>query len=215
VSAARDEVLGRIRRGLVDVPAGERPDDVPVLREYRRASDASPAALAKRFAVTVGEYRATVRRVNVGELAAEVSLECVERGLRRIVVPPAVPGAWRPFGVEVVEDDGLAAEKLDRIDGALTGCAAAIAQTGTLVLDGRGTSGRRAITLVPDHHICIVMPEQIVGLVPEAIARLAGTVRDEGAPITLVSGPSATSDIELTRVEGVHGPRNLAVLIAS
>jgi len=108
----------------------------------------------------------------------------------------------------------LPAAELDRIDAALTGCAAAVAQTGTLVLDGRGASGRRAITLVPDHHICIVREEQIVGLVPEAIERVAGAVREHRAPITLVSGPSATSDIELTRVEGVHGPRNLIVLIA-
>ena len=96
----------------------------------------------------------------------------------------------------------------------MTGCAAAIAQTGTLVLDGRGASGRRAITLVPDHHICVVRAEQIVGLVPEAFARVADAVRGERAPITLVSGPSATSDIELIRVEGVHGPRHLTVMIA-
>ncbi len=214
VSAARDDVLRRIRHGLADVTAGERPDDVPVPRQYRRTSDATPAALVEQFTATVGEYRATVRRVNADALSGELNRECAERGLRRIAVPPALPDAWRPSGAEIVEDHGLSAAELDQIDGALTGCAAAIAETGTLVLDGRGNSGRRAITLVPDHHICIVLAEQIVGLVPEAIARVADAVRDERAPITLISGPSATSDIELTRVEGVHGPRNLLVLIA-
>jgi L-lactate dehydrogenase complex protein LldG len=152
--------------------------------------------------------------VSVADLAAEVGAECASRSLRRIVVPSGLPTDWRPRDVEVIEDDDLPANQLDRIDAAITGCAAAIAQTGTLVLDGRGPSGRRAITLVPDHHICIVLEEQIVGLVPEAIARVAVAVREDRAPITLVSGPSATSDIELTRVEGVHGPRNLVVLIA-
>ena len=214
MSAARDEILGRIRRALADVPAGERPDDVPVPRADRRHDDLDRPGLVARFAETVGEYRATVRHVSAADLSAEVGAECASRGLRTIVVPSALPPDWRPRDVEVIEDDDLSANQLDRIDAAVTGCAAAIAQTGTLVLDGRGPSGRRAITLVPDHHICIVLEEQIVGLVPEAIDRVAVAVREDRAPITLVSGPSATSDIELTRVEGVHGPRNLVVLIA-
>jgi L-lactate dehydrogenase complex protein LldG len=214
MSAARDEILGRIRGALADVPATERPDDVPVQRAYRHRDDLDRAGLVVRFAQTVGEYRATVRRVSVADLSTEVEAECADRGLQRIVVPPGLPPAWRPGDAEVIEDENLSATELDRIDAALTGCAAAIAQTGTLVLDGRGSSGRRALTLVPDHHICIVLEEQIVGIVPEAIASVAGAVREDRAPITLVSGPSATSDIELTRVEGVHGPRNLIVLIA-
>ena len=214
MSAARDEILDRIRRSLADVPAGERPDDVPVARAYRRHDHLDHTELVARFAQTVDEYRATVRRVSIADLPAEVEAECASRALRTVVVPPGLPAEWRPRDVDVVEDDNLPAAELDRIDAALTGCAAAVAQTGTLVLDGRGASGRRAITLVPDHHICIVREEQIVGLVPEAIERVAGAVREHRAPITLVSGPSATSDIELTRVEGVHGPRNLIVLIA-
>ena len=121
---------------------------------------------------------------------------------------------WRPDGVEVVEDrPDLAATDLDAIDGVITGCASAIAQTGTIVLDGGPRSGRRAITLVPDHHLCVVEAEQVVGLVPEGLAAVAEAVRDRRAPITLVSGPSATSDIELNRVEGVHGPRVLDVVV--
>jgi L-lactate dehydrogenase complex protein LldG len=214
VSAAREEVLARIRRGLLDVPAGERPDDVAVSRAYRRQSETSGAELVDQFTEMAGEYRATVHRVAAAEPGRELAGECDRLGLRRVVVPPALPVQWRPGGVELVEDRGLSAAELDGIEGALTGCAAAIAQTGTLVLDGRGASGRRALTLVPDHHICVVMAEQIVGLVPEAIARVADTVRAERAPVTLVSGPSATSDIELTRVEGVHGPRHLTIVIA-
>ncbi len=214
MSAARDEMLARIRRSLPDVPADERPDTVAVQRTYRRRSEAGRAELVEEFAAIAGEYRATVRRVAADELGRELTGECVRLGLHRIVVPPALPHAWRPDGVDIVEDHGLSASELDQIDGAVTGCAVAIAQTGTLVLDGRGASGRRAITLVPDHHICVVRAEQIVGLVPEAIARVADGVRDERSPITLVSGPSATSDIELTRVEGVHGPRHLTIAVA-
>ncbi len=214
MSAAREAILARVRRSLTDVPISETPAAVAVPREYRHQSAAGRDALVTEFAAAVSEYRATVRTVASGELARHIALACADRELHRLVVPAGVPEEWRPPGVEIVEDDGLTAAELDRLDGALTGCAAAIAQTGTLVLDGRGACGRRAITLVPDHHICVVRPEQIVGLVPEAIARLADAVRMERAPITLISGPSATSDIELTRVEGVHGPRNLLVLIA-
>jgi L-lactate dehydrogenase complex protein LldG len=149
------------------------------------------------------------------DLGQAVTAACMEMGLRRVVVPAALPVAWRPRELEVIEDRGLGAIELDAIDGAVTGCAAAIAETGTLVLDGQGRCGRRLLTLVPDHHICIVSVDQIVELVPEAIAAVAPAVREHGAPITLVSGPSASSDIELSRVEGVHGPRHLLVLIAS
>lgn len=214
MSSARDAVLARIRRGLADVPEAETADDVPVPRTYRRQGVPADDALVTRFAASVDEYRATVRRVPAAEIAREIAGLCAERELRRIVVPPGLPADWRPVGAEVIEDHGLPATELDAVDAALTGCAAGIAQTGTVVLDGRGACGRRALTLVPDHHICVVETAQIVDLVPEAIARVADAVRDERAPITLISGPSATSDIELTRVEGVHGPRNLVILIA-
>jgi L-lactate dehydrogenase complex protein LldG len=134
-------------------------------------------------------------------------------GLRRIALPGGLSGEWRPTGVEIFEDRGLTPRELDGIDGAVTGCAVAIAETGTLVLDGEGACGRRVLTLVPDNYICVVEAEQVVETVPEALARVAPAVRDRRMPITLVSGPSASSDIELTRVEGVHGPRNLVVLI--
>jgi L-lactate dehydrogenase complex protein LldG len=116
--------------------------------------------------------------------------------------------------VEAVPDSGLDAHELDRLDGALTGCALAIAETGTVVLDGGPGQGRRALTLVPDLHLCVVEEERVVGIVPEAVAALEDAVRD-GRPLTFVSGPSATSDIELSRVEGVHGPRTLVMVLVS
>lgn len=231
MSGAREEILGRIRSALADVPAAERPDDVPVAREYRRQGELSGEELIQRFAERVRDYHADVRRVAAGDVpggevaagevsagavSAAVTEACAELGLRRVVVPPALRAEWRPHadGITVVEDGGLTAHQLDEIDGAVTGCALAVAETGTLILDGQGESGRRLVTLVPDHFICIVAAEQIVGIVPEAVAAVAPAVHERRAPITLVSGPSASSDIELSRVEGVHGPRHLLVLIA-
>jgi L-lactate dehydrogenase complex protein LldG len=213
VSAAREEILSRVRGALRDVPREERPDDVAVARGYRTRDHADAAARLDRFAERVSDYRAEVRRVDADGITAAVTQACAEQGLTRVVVPSALPGEWRPSGVEVVEDQGLSARDLDAIDGAVTGCAVAIAETGTLVLDGQATCGRRIITLVPDHHICVVRPEQVVGLVPEAVAALRSAVAEQGSPITLISGPSASSDIELRRVEGVHGPRHLIVFL--
>ncbi len=136
---------------------------------------------------------------------------CRERKAARLAVPTDLPEAWRPLGVELAPDAELTAHELDDLDGALTGCALGIAETGTIVLDGGPTQGRRALSLVPDYHLCVVRQEQIVDLVPEAVERLEPAVR-EGRPLTFVSGPSATSDIELNRVEGVHGPRTLHVV---
>ena len=156
-----------------------------------------------------------MRRVAPDGVADAVARACEQWGLRHVVVPAALPSQWRPAGTAVVQDNGLTAAQLDEIDGAITGCAVAMAQTGTLVLDGEGACGRRVLTLVPDHHICIVAADQIVELVPEGIAALAPAVRERRAPVTFISGPSASSDIELSRVEGVHGPRHLLVLIVA
>jgi L-lactate dehydrogenase complex protein LldG len=154
------------------------------------------------FCARAGEYRADVRRVD------DVAQAVAELGVGRLGIPPGLPAAWRPAGVELVEDHGLSPNELDRLDGVLTGATVAIAETGTIVL----AEGRRALTLVPDLHVCVVREEQIVELVSEAFDRL----RELGVthrPLTFVSGPSATSDIELSRVEGVHGPRTLVVLV--
>jgi L-lactate dehydrogenase complex protein LldG len=220
MSAARDEVLRRIKSALRDVPAGERPDDVPIACEYRQAGAAPRAELVERFAERVAEYKARVQRIAPAELPGAIAAACAARGVRRLVAPADLPDGWAPAEVELqrdagggIDDQPLTDEQLDSSDGVLTGCTLGIAQTGTIVLDGGPIQGRRAITLLPDYHLCVIRDDQIVELVPEAIARLAPAVRAERRPITFISGPSATSDIELNRVEGVHGPRTLEVLI--
>jgi L-lactate dehydrogenase complex protein LldG len=215
VSDARAQILGRIRAALVDVPGSERAGEVRVAREYRIADDRPRVELIALFAQRVDDYRARVQRVSANGLPEAIARVCHEQRLQTVAVPPGLPAAWLPDGVKLVRDEGLNAAELDRIDGALTGCAAAIAETGTIVLDGGRLSGRRSLTLVPDHHICVVTAEQIHGQIAEALEAVAAAVTGQHAPITLVSGPSATSDIELERVEGVHGPRHLTVLIAA
>jgi L-lactate dehydrogenase complex protein LldF len=206
----REAVLLRIRSALGDDRGG--PPRPP--RGYRLDDRRSRSEIVDLFAERVGEYRASVHRIPGSEIADAAARILSEVGAGRLGIPPDLPDAWRPPGVEVVEDHGLSPAELDRLDGALTGCAVAIAETGTFVLDGQAGQGRRALTLVPDLHVCVVRAEQVVGIVPEAIAQLDGAAR-EGRPLTFVSGPSATSDIELSRVEGVHGPRNLHVLLTS
>lgn len=216
MGGAREEILARIRGALGDVPAWEGPDDVTVARAYRRAGELDGAARLALLEDRLRDYNAEVQRVTAAALPAAIRDGCRRWGVRSLVVPPVTPQAWRPPGIEVADDDGhIDAHRLDEIDGALTGCAVAIAQTGTIVLDGQGLCGRRIVTLVPDHHICVVESGQVVELVPEAIAAVAPAVRDSRSPITLVSGPSASSDIELERVEGVHGPRHLLVLLVA
>jgi L-lactate dehydrogenase complex protein LldG len=212
VTTARDEILARVRRALADVPDGETPADVPVPRGYRREEAAGPEARLDALTDRLRDYGAGVHRVAAAGVAATVGRVCAERGSRRVAVPADLPPAWLPAGLDVVVDGGLTAEQLDACDGVVTGCGLAIAQTGTLVLEAGPSQGRRLLSLVPDHHVCVLRAEQVVGLVPEAVAALGEAAR-EGRPITLVSGPSATSDIELRRVQGVHGPRKLDVVI--
>jgi len=216
VSAAREEILRRVRRSTRDVPESERPEDVPVERGYRKTDDAPRAEIVEQFAERTAEYKAKVARVSEAELPGAIEQALKTRGVEKLIVPPGLPEAWIPAGVEALRDGSgsqLTNDELDRSDGALTGCALGIAQTGTIVLDAGEAQGRRALTLLPDYHLCVVREDQLVGLVPEAFVKLHGNVVGEGRAITFISGPSATSDIELNRVEGVHGPRTLEVLI--
>jgi L-lactate dehydrogenase complex protein LldG len=212
MATAREEVLALVREALRDVPASERAEDVPVARDDRASDDGGPEERVSRFAERVADYRGNVRRVAPADLPAAVSDALQARGAQRVIVPPDLPAEWRPAGAELLVDGELANDVLDAADGVLTGCALGIAETGTIVLDGGARQGRRAITLLPDYHLCVVEASQIVGTVPEAIAALDAAAR-ERRPITFVSGPSATPDIELRRVEGVHGPRSLEVLV--
>ena len=204
MSEARAEVLGRIRSALGAAPLVP---DVP--RSYHPAGAA--AVDVDLFCERVADYRAVVHRVAAGELDAALAEAAGRLGLRRVgTTVDADLG-----DVELVRDEPpLTIGELDGLDGVLTGCALGIAETGTLVLDGAGSSGRRALTLVPDVHLCVIASDQVVASVPDAVARLAEAAAD-GRPITLVSGPSATSDIELDRVEGVHGPRTLEVFVVA
>jgi L-lactate dehydrogenase complex protein LldG len=212
---AREDVLGRIRQALAaDSPggngaAGQHPDQPA--SGYRTQGDLDEAARLDLLADRLADYRALVRRASTATLAAEVSAALGARGARRLVVPPGLRVPLPP-GTEVTIDDGLTAAELDGFDAVITGAAIAIAETGTIVLDGAPDQGRRAISLVPDYHLCVVDAAQVVHLVPEAVARLAGAA---GRPLTWISGPSATSDIELERVEGVHGPRTLEVILVT
>jgi L-lactate dehydrogenase complex protein LldG len=212
-SPARAEILRRIPAALADVPKDETPEAVPVSRDYRLTDPSPREERIERFIERVAEYKAAVRRVAPEDLPAAIATACAARDVRRLVVPPDVPGEWLPQGVEILRDNALTNEQLDTSDGVLTGCALGIAQTGTIVLDSGPGQGRRAITLLPDYHLCVIRDDQVVGLVPEAVARLGEAVRVGRRPLTWISGPSATSDIELNRVEGVHGPRTLEVLV--
>jgi L-lactate dehydrogenase complex protein LldG len=217
MTTAREEILRRVRRATHDVPKDERPEDVPVERSYRKEDDAPRDEIVERFAERVAEYEATVHRVSESDLPREIAEALERRSIRQLVVPGDLLEGWVPEGVEILRDAArtpLSDEELDRSDGVLTGCLLGISQTGTIVLDAGEEQGRRALTLLPDYHLCVVREDQIVGLVPEAFAKLEETVMNEGRAITFISGPSATSDIELNRVEGVHGPRTLDVLIA-
>jgi L-lactate dehydrogenase complex protein LldG len=207
---AREEILARVSDALRDVPASERPEDVEIPRAYLRRESVETVT---RFVARVSEYKTVVHRIRSHEIAGVVDECCRSRSIGRIGIPQDIPAEWIPPSVEAVWAEGLAARELDELDAALTGCALAIAETGTIVLDAGTRQGPRALTLVPDVHLCVVEESQILGGVPEAMAQIAMTIRRLGRPITFISGPSATSDIELNRVEGVHGPRTLIVLI--
>jgi L-lactate dehydrogenase complex protein LldG len=210
--SARDEILARVRGALAD---GQVP--VPIRRDYRTA-DAAPSLAAGELldllADRLADYRALVRRCAPAEVAGTLAAALAGRGARRLVVPDGLPPAWLAGvgdGVELAGDHPpLPAAALDRLDGVVSACAVAIAETGTIVLDAGPGQGRRALSLVPDYHLVVVTAEQVVATVPQGVARL-----DPTRPLTWISGPSATSDIELTRVEGVHGPRTLEVVLSA
>ena len=210
---AREEVLARIAAAHRIAPPPElRYEDIS--REYRTTSDSETAQLTELLIDRLVDYRALVRDSSAGDLAATIDTALTERGSRRVVAPAGLDPSWTAnVAAEVLTDgafgdDQFSVSQLDVADAVITSCAVAIAETGTLVLDGSPDQGRRVLTLIPDYHLCVVFPHQIVADVPQALARL-----EASRPLTMISGPSATSDIELNRVEGVHGPRTLEVII--
>ncbi|MGR6318335.1 LUD domain-containing protein [Micromonospora soli] len=203
---AREVVLARLRAALAAAPpAVPRPGPAPRSQGDRPPGHPDLVDLLQR---RLTDYRAEVHRVAAVDVGDTVAGILAAAGARAVVVPAGLPADWRPAAVEVVVDDDLPAARLAELDAVLTAAAVAVAETGTIVLDAGADQGRRAISLLPDLHVCVVHPEQVVGLVPEALTRLT-----PDRPLTWISGPSATSDIELNRVEGVHGPRRLHVVL--
>lgn len=212
--SSRDLILGRVRRALADVPRDDTPYEQAVQRGYlREHGERSVAETVELLAENLADYRALVHRCTDEELSELLMRLLAERGSQTVLVPPGLPPYWLKAAdaTRVLDRLTSTAHELDRVDSVVTACALAIAETGTIVLDGSADQGRRRITLVPDHHICVVrVPEQVVSSVPQALERL-----DPTRPLTWISGPSATSDIELDRVEGVHGPRTLEVVLVT
>jgi L-lactate utilization protein LutC len=207
--SSREEMLARIRAATADITTLP---DVP--RRYQpagRGPGSADEALVTLFEERASDYRATVRRCAAAEVAQVIADAVAVRGAGRIGVPDGFPASWwallpRP----VFDDPPLDVAALDALDGVVTTCAVAIAETGTIVLDAGPGQGSRAFSLVPDYHLAVVRTGQVVAAVPDAVAAL-----DPARPLTWISGPSATSDIELSRVEGVHGPRTLDIVIVA
>ncbi|MDQ0905769.1 L-lactate dehydrogenase complex protein LldG [Streptomyces canus] len=206
--SSRERILGRVRRALADAPS----EDTPIERAYlREHGDRSVEETVELLAENLADYRAIVHRCTGADLPATLAGMLAARGSKTVLVPPGLERSWlaEADSEQVPDRVESTPHELDRIDSVVTACAVAVAETGTIVLDGGPDQGRRRITLVPDHHICVVrVPDQVVSSVPQALERL-----DPARPLTWISGPSATSDIELDRVEGVHGPRTLEVVL--
>ncbi|MCA0438708.1 MAG: LUD domain-containing protein [Actinobacteria bacterium] len=215
---ARAEIMARIRSSLSDVPDTPPEQDTPVAWTYHAATrpDLDHAGVIDLFVERVEDYRATVVRCRTAEVPDRIAAALREHGARSVVVPAGLDGGWvAALGeFEVRRDEPrLSRAQLNETDAVVTASAVSAAESGTIVLDHRQDQGRRALSLVPDLHVCVVRSDQVVTDVPEAVARLAPSVRDEHLPLTWISGGSATSDIELSRVEGVHGPRTLVVVL--
>ncbi|HET9733435.1 MAG TPA: LUD domain-containing protein [Acidimicrobiales bacterium] len=203
---ARESILDRIRQATAPRPPA-RPAATPA---YGLGSPRPQEQLVDELVHWLTGYGASATRVDAARIGDAVTDRLAAAGRRRLAIPHDLPETWAPAGYELTRDDGrIAVEELDDCEGALTACRLAIAETGTIVLDGGPGQGRRLLSLLPDYHLCVIVEGQIVGSVPEAIRSL-----DPARPLTFVSGPSATVDIEFTRVGGVHGPRTLDVIVA-
>jgi L-lactate dehydrogenase complex protein LldG len=207
VSSAREEILARVRKSL-----GTRPPEQEVVRAYRQAGELSEAEKIDLFVSRLEDYNAGVYRCAPDALPATIATALEARGRTRMLIPVGLPAELLPQGFEFIREEQFDYAAIDRMEGALTAATAAIAMTGSIILTHSETEGRRALTLIPDYHLCIVRTSQLVETVPEGI-RALGSRRT--SPVTTIAGPSATADIEMTRVKGVHGPRTLDVIIVS
>ena len=211
-TAARSLILGRIRDILGEKPAPCDSAYQRIPRGYHDAPTLTSNACLDLLEDRLRHYQVAVDRCDAAKLSEIIGGILKARGAQRMIVPPDLDRAWLPAGVEFTPDHGLPYSDLDHCDGVLTACSLAIASTGTIVLRHAAGEGRRALTLIPDYHLCVVQAAQIVQTVPEAFRRLAAL---QPALVTTISGPSATADIEMTRIRGVHGPRTLGVILVT
>lgn len=218
MDGAKTEIVSRIRSAIGADPAETaardslRKQEWPQIpRQYRRKGTLPAQERITLLQAILKHYGATSCVAQNNNVSTVISQVLEERQKNRLVVPLEFPREWIPSGIEAVVDTGLSNEALDKIDGVLTGCTVAIASTGSIALVS-GRDGRRAVTLVPDYQLCVVRQDQIVEFLAEALELLQPF---RNLPLTFFSGPSATVDIEMTRVQGVHGPRTLDVVIAT
>ncbi len=215
MSTAKEEIFSRIRKALVDVKDSD-PAEAEIGWQYKQPTKLD-GDIVDIFLELVADYKAEVERVKAVDLPGAIVAHLKQIGAGSVLLPDGVDESWRQAieqaGFDIRKDDNLTARQLNEIDAVVTAAAVGVANTGTFALDHRPDQGRRALTLVPDAHICVLRADQVVSNTPEAIARLRASITD-GQPLTFVAGPSATSDIELSRVEGVHGPRTLHVIVA-
>ena len=210
MTSAREQVLASIRAALTGSMEGAPPPRVD-------APPPPPAGdrLLELFIERAAGTGATVTTCNTDGIAETLRDACARHGARRLAAPVGLPERWHPDGVELIPDELLSAAALDELDGVITGAAVAIAESGTIALDGSPDQGRRALTLIPDLHLCVVQATRIVPALPQALELLAPSITPGRRALLLISGPSSTADIELSRVQGVHGPRRLEIVVAA
>jgi L-lactate dehydrogenase complex protein LldG len=209
-AGARSLILGRVRDSLGHRPVAAAREYSQISRDYAQEATLDLEARVELFVDRLQHYQVGVYRCEPATLRRTIADTLANRAKSKLVIPRDLPRDWLPPGLDFVLDHALADTDLDRSEGVLTGCSLAIARTGTIILRHATGEGRRALTLVPDYHLCVVSQDQIVETVPEAIRRLDAW---KPALVTTISGPSATADIEMTRVRGVHGPRTLDVIV--
>jgi L-lactate dehydrogenase complex protein LldG len=209
MSSAREEILARIRQNCAGTDEDAAMSYARIERGYQQTAQKSRTEILELFKERLREYDASVHEAREAEAAELCARLLKERGVRRVVIPADLPSAWQA-GAEFIVDDGMDAQALDQLDGVMTGATLAIAETGTIVLQNASAQGRRAVSLVPDYHLCVVRERDVVETVVEGVRWLEAT---KYLPTTFFSGPSATADIEMTRIKGVHGPRFVDVVI--
>jgi L-lactate dehydrogenase complex protein LldG len=208
MNTAREDILAKIQDAQVSTDVTQEQDYAAIRRQYRQAGALDREQRLRLFEDRLRDYDATVYHCTADRIAETVAKALAVRGKRRLLIPEKLPKDWLPEDFDFVPGDRLTYEELDASEGVLTGCAAAIAVTGTIVLEHSSGQGRR-LTLIPDYHLCVVFTTQVFETVPEVFRQVAASV----LPITTISGPSATADIEMTRVKGVHGPRFFDVIV--